>query len=175
VFKYNSTTNRHHKPINQVLTSNNTPWAPKVALFPVSSAVPSPSLVQTARSWSSQVASARITGSVSASHRPRRDAPHRLGRLSLVRTDKQHSLQYQKVDGSRRMCSWRTQPPVKPWKKVLPVPLSVSSTPDHCSCFAFRTPLHDTHIMLRTLHCPTRLLHLKSNKQRAYVAPSHAT
>ncbi|KAG6867498.1 hypothetical protein C0993_002002 [Termitomyces sp. T159_Od127] len=45
-----------------------------------------------------------------------------------------------KVDGSRQMCSWRLQPRERPWKKVLPVLLYVSSSPDVFprSVFPFR-------------------------------------
>lgn len=43
--------------------------------------------------------------------------------------------QCQKVDGNRQMCSWRLQPLERPWKKVLPVPLFVSSPPNALSPF----------------------------------------
>ncbi|KAF5372779.1 hypothetical protein D9615_010115 [Tricholomella constricta] len=52
------------------------------------------------------------------------------GKILVVTSRKRPDSWCRKVDGNRRMCSWRLQPRERPWKKVLPVPLSVSSSPD---------------------------------------------
>lgn len=91
------------------------PWAPKVAPYPVSCAVPSPSHEQMEKSWSSQVARGQIIGSVSKPSPVLPDGEPSLPIWLAVNRREvltHHTLlslvvQCLKEDGNHRMCSWR--------------------------------------------------------------------
>lgn len=130
-------------------------WEQKEGRLPALSAVQSQSQGQPGKCWSSRAGREKTAGFVRQSLLLLQGLRWRF--LSFL-----HTLQCQKVVGSRRMCSLRLQPLARPLKKVLPVFLySVAQTPDCISSL----PSFASCVLCANL---SMLLHINLNSRRTW-------